>query len=239
MKPLVGITGASSGFGRALAKKFSAEGYPVLLMARRIERLEELGLENAVCAKVDVTNIDEIRAAIDMAEAQYGPIDLLVNCAGVMLLGNLENQSPDEWRQMLDVNVMGVMNGMQAVMDSMKERRHGTIVNVSSTAGVEAVANHAAYCASKFGVVGLSEVARKELAPFDVRVIRVLPGAVDTELLGHTTNEEVKAGYIEWREANKVNSITPEDIADTIYFAYSMPQGVNIREIQITDTHQD
>ncbi|MGL4969833.1 MAG: SDR family oxidoreductase, partial [Fusobacteriaceae bacterium] len=158
MKKLVVITGASSGFGRELAKQFSNDGYPLLLLARRLERLEEMNLPNTICKKVDVTNKAEFESAVRFAEEKYGKTDLIINNAGVMLLGNLETQNSNEWQQMLDVNVMGVMNGMQIVMGDMKERKTGTIINISSIAGVKPFGNHAAYCASKYGVVGLSEV---------------------------------------------------------------------------------
>lgn len=239
MKKLVVITGASSGFGKALALEFNKAGYPILLLARRIELLEEMNLENAICEKVDVTDKDAFERAVRKAEAIYGKTDLIINNAGVMLLGNLENQDSKEWQRMLDVNVMGVMNGMQIVMNDMKERQSGTIINISSIAGVKPFANHAAYCASKYGVIGLSEVTRGELSPYNVRVMRVCPGAVDTELLSHTTNEEIKDGYNDWKSSVGVNSITTEDVAKTIKFAYELPQGVNLREIQIADTRQD
>ncbi len=239
MKKLVVITGASSGFGRALALEFSKAGYPLLLLARRLEKLQELGLENAMCEKVDVTSKADFEKAVRKAEEVYGKTDLIINNAGVMLLGNLETQNPAEWQKMLDVNVMGVMNGMQIVMNDMKARQCGTIINLSSIAGVKPFGNHAAYCASKYGVVGLSEVARGELSAHNVRVMRVCPGAVDTELLSHTTSEDIKEGYIGWKEATGVGSITAEDIAKTIKFAYELPQGVNLREIQIADTKQD
>lgn len=239
MKKLVVITGASSGFGKALALEFNKAGYPLLLLARRIELLEEMNLENAICEKVDVTDKDAFERAVRNAEAFYGKTDLIINNAGVMLLGNLENQDSKEWQRMLDVNVIGVMNGMQIVMNDMKERQSGTIINISSIAGVKPFANHAAYCASKYGVIGLSEVTRGELSPYNVRVMRVCPGAVDTELLSHTTNEEIKDGYNDWKSSVGVNSITTEDVAKTIKFAYELPQGVNLREIQIADTRQD
>ena len=140
---------------------------------------------------------------------------------------------------MLEVNVMGVMNGMQRVKNNMKERNFGTSINLSSIAGVKPFGNHAAYCATKYGVVGLSEGARMELAPYNVRVIRICPGAVDTELLSHTTSESIIEGYNVWKESVRVGAITAEDIAKTIKFAYEMPQGVNLREIQIADTKQD
>lgn len=239
MKKLVVITGASSGFGKALALEFNKAGYPLLLLTRRIELLEEMNLENAICEKVDVTDKDAFERAVRNAEAFYGKTDLIINNAGVMLLGNLENQDSREWQRMLDVNVIGVMNGMQIVMNDMKERQSGTIINISSIAGVKPFANHAAYCASKYGVIGLSEVTRGELSPYNVRVMRVCPGAVDTELLSHTTNEEIKDAYNDWKSSVGVNSITTEDVAKTIKFAYELPQGVNLREIQIADTRQD
>ncbi len=239
MKKLVVITGASSGFGKALALEFNKAGYPLLLLARRLEKLEELNLENTICEKVDVTDIVAFKKAVRKAEEVYGKTDLIINNAGIMLLGNLENQDPKEWQDMLNVNVMGVMNGMQIVMDDMKERQCGTIINLSSIAGVKPFGNHAAYCASKYGVVGLSEVARGELSSYNVRVMRICPGAVSTELLSHTTREDIKNGYNQWKESIGVGSITVEDVAKTIKFAYELPQGVNLREIQIADTKQD
>jgi NADP-dependent 3-hydroxy acid dehydrogenase YdfG len=239
MKKLVVITGASSGFGKALALEFNKTGYPILLLARRIELLEEMNLENVICEKVDVTDKEAFERAVRKAEAVYGKTDLIINNAGVMLLGNLENQDSKEWQRMLDVNVMGVMNGMQIVMNDMKERQSGTIINISSIAGVKPFANHAAYCASKYGVIGLSEVTRGELSPYNVRVMRICPGAVATELLSHTTSDAIKDGYNEWKSEAGANSITAEDVAKTIKFAYEMPQGVNLREIQIADTRQD
>lgn len=239
MKPLVVITGASSGFGKAMAKEFHDAGYPLLLIARRVEILEGYGFSNTICAKADVTNRLAFEKAVRDAEKVYGPVDLLINNAGVMLLGNLENQDPEEWKRMLDINVLGVMNGMQIVISEMKKRQHGTIVNFSSLAGVKPFVNHAAYCASKYAVSGLSEVSRMELAADNVRVMRILPGAVNTELLSHTTSDKIKADYHNWLETTGVGGIKAEDIAKTVYFAYEMPQCVNIREIQIADTRQD
>ncbi len=239
MKKLVVITGASSGFGKALALEFNKAGYPLLLLARRLEKLEELCLENTICEKVDVTDKDAFEKAVRKAEAVYGKTDLIINNAGIMLLGNLENQDPKEWQDMLNVNVMGVMNGMQIVMNDMKDRQSGTIINLSSIAGVKPFGNHAAYCATKYGVVGLSEVARGELSPYNVRVMRICPGAVSTELLSHTTSDDIKNGYNQWKESTGVGAITAEDVAKTIKFAYELPQGVNLREIQIADTKQD
>lgn len=239
MKKLIVITGASSGFGKSLALEFNKSGYPLLLLARRIENLKEMNLENAMCEKVDVADKESFEKAVRKAEVIYGKTDLIINNAGIMLLGNLENQDSLEWKKMLDTNVLGVMNGMQIVMDNMKERKSGTIVNIASIAGVKAFGNHAAYCATKYGVVGLSEVARGELSSYNVRVLTICPGAVATELLSHTTSDDIKDGYNVWKETVGATSITAEDVAKTIKFAYELPQGVCLRQIQITDTKQD
>ncbi len=239
MKKLVVITGASSGFGMAMAKEFSNDGYPLLLIARRVEKMEALNLPNTLCKKVDVTKREEFESAVREAELEYGKTDLIINNAGMMLLGDLGAQDPNEWRTMIDVNLLGVMNGMQIVMEDMKQRREGTIVNLSSIAGLQPFAAHAAYCATKYGVTGMTEVVRGELSSYNVRVLAVCPGAVGTELLGHTTDKGIVDGYNEWKESVGAVNITPADIAKTIKFAYEMPQSVSLRQITITDTMQD
>ncbi len=239
MKKLVVITGASSGFGMELAKEFSKDGYPLLLLARRVEKMEALNLDNTMCRRVDVTNKEEFEKAVREAEEVYGKADLLVNNAGVMLLGDIATQDPMEWKTMLDVNVMGVMNGMQIVMEDMKARKFGTIINLSSIAGLKPFAAHAAYCASKYGVTGLTEVVRGELSPYNVRVLSICPGAVSTELLGHTTSQDIIDGYNQWKEDVGATNITAGDVARTIKYAYELPQYVSLREIIITDTKQD
>ncbi|WP_047686052.1 SDR family oxidoreductase, partial [Xenorhabdus sp. NBAII XenSa04] len=113
-KPLVVITGASSGIGQATAKLLSSYGYPLLLIARRIERMESLNLPNTLCLAVDVTDKKSFAKAIEQAEQKFGPVDALINNAGVMLLGSMELQDPNEWEQMLNVNVKGMMNGISA-----------------------------------------------------------------------------------------------------------------------------
>ena len=124
---LIVITGASSGIGAATAKAFSALGHPLLLIARRTGRLTALGLPKTIAATVDVTNLNGLKEAILSAEKEFGPTDCLVNNAGVMLLGKVQSQSPDEWQKMLDVNVMGVLNGIHAVLSGMIARGRGTV----------------------------------------------------------------------------------------------------------------
>ena len=159
-KPLVVITGASSGIGAAVAQAMSKQGHPLLLLARRLERLEALDLPNALCRQVDVTERAALQQAITEAEAIYGPTDCLVNNAGLMQLGRVEEQDPTEWDAMVDINIKGVLNGISAVAGQMKARKGGTIINVSSVAGIKGFPNHMAYCGTKFAVHGLSETLR-------------------------------------------------------------------------------
>ncbi|MGL5335342.1 MAG: SDR family oxidoreductase [Enterovibrio sp.] len=237
MKPLVVITGASSGIGEAIARRFSEAGHPLLLVARRVERLTALNLPNTLCEKVDVTDATTLVAAIAKAQALYGAADLLVNNAGVMLLGHIDTQDPSEWKRMFDVNVLGLLNGMHAVLADMKKRNHGTIVNISSIAGKKTFPDHAAYCGTKFAVHAISENVREEVAASNVRVTTIAPGAVETELLSHTTSTKIKDGYNEWK-VDMGGVLAADDIARAVLFAYQQPQNVCIREIAIAPTKQ-
>lgn len=236
-KPLVVITGASSGIGAATAQAFSAAGHPLLLLSRRLDRMEQLGLPDTLSVAVDVTDAAAVKAAIAQAEAQYGPVGCLVNNAGVMLLGQVDVQDPAEWQTMLNVNVMGVLNGIHAVLAGMKQRGVGTIVNISSVAGRKTFPDHAAYCATKFAVHALTENIREEVSGTGVRLAVIAPGVVETELLSHTTDEGIKAGYQEWKQ-DIGGAIGPEVVADAIMFAYNQPPNVCIREIVLAPTSQ-
>lgn len=235
--PLIVITGASSGIGEATARLFSTLGHPLLLLARRIDRLQALALPKTLCRQVDVTDAEAFRGALAEAEAVYGPADALINNAGVMLLGEVSEQDPAEWQQMLDVNIRGVLNGIHSVLGGMRARRRGTIINVSSIAGRKTFPNHAIYCGSKFAVHAISENLREEVSSHDVRVITIAPGAVETELLSHTTHAAIRAGYEDWkRQMGPV--LRAEEVADTIRYAYQAPQHVCIREIVLAATRQ-
>ncbi|NHI78105.1 SDR family oxidoreductase [Lactococcus petauri] len=240
-KPLIVITGASSGFGAEIAKLFNAEGYPMLLLGRRVEKIKSLPLDfqNVLVKSVDVTNKIEFEQAIQKAEKVFGPTDLLVNNAGIMLLGNILTQDPAEWSRMMDTNVLGVLNGMQIVLPQMVERQGGTIINVSSLAGKKTFVNHAAYVASKFGVHGLSETIREEVSGKNVRISLVAPGAAETELLTHVTDNQALEDYDNWKKSMGGTTMSPQVVAQSVKFIYDMPQEVNIRELDIAATNQD
>lgn len=243
MKKLVVITGASSGFGKEMAKLFSKNGYPTLLLARRVEELEKIiienNLQNSMAIKLDVTNKEEFKKAIEKAEDKYGKVDLLINNAGLMQLGSIVDQESNEWQNMLDVNVMGVLNGMQIVLNDMIKSNSGTIINISSIAGKKTFSNHAAYCASKYGVSALSETIREEVSSHNVRILTIAPGAAETELLSHTSNKNIIDGYNEWKESMGGKSMDAKHVAEVAYYMYNLPQEVSIREVLIAPTKQD
>ncbi|PPE05118.1 SDR family oxidoreductase [Williamsoniiplasma lucivorax] len=236
-KPLVAITGASSGIGKATAELFAAQGYPVLLMARRVHLLDALDIEHKVTAQVDVTDIVQMRDAIKKAEAIYGPVDLLVNNAGIMPMDKYVDQSLDDKYATLDVNIKGVVNGMDCVLKAMNARQHGTIVNLSSVAGRWTSIDHALYNGAKTAVNAITEQARRENGENNVRFILIEPGMVDTNLLDTTTNQEVLGAYLVHKNRLQ-GGLAACDIADAILYTYQLPQHINIKELLITHTKQ-
>jgi NADP-dependent 3-hydroxy acid dehydrogenase YdfG len=235
--PLVAITGASSGIGEAVAKAFSAAGHPVLMMARRLDRMQSLNLPHSICRKVDVRNRNEIAAAVAEAEAIYGSADMMFCNAGIARLANIGTQNPDEWDEMIDINVKGVMNSVHAVMSGMMQRRHGTLFMMSSIAGRKVYTDHTVYCGTKFFVHGVSESLREYLSDYEVRVIVLSPGVIETEVLDHVTDLKTLSNY----RSNKMaigGGIQPEHLADLMLASYRMPQSVLVQEICLTPTRQ-
>ncbi len=237
VKPLVAITGASSGIGEATARRFSEAGHPLLLMARRVERMETLGLPNAMCEGVDVTDPEALRVAIVRGEAECGPVDCLVNNAGTMMLGQIDTQDRAEWERMYAVNVLALLGGMQAVLGSMRKRQSGTIINMSSTSGRTTFPDHAAYTGTKFAVSGISENVREEVASDGVRVISICPGATHSEIMSHTASDAIRESYEDWK-SELGGVLDADDVARAVLFAYQQPPNVCVREIVIAPTRQ-
>ena len=236
-KPLIAITGASSGIGEATARAFSAAGHPVLLMARRLDRLHALGLPNAVLRQVDVRDRAALAKAVADAEAEHGSVDMMFANAGIARLGDIGRQPPEDWDEMIDINTKGVMNSVHAVMSGMMARRRGTLVMMSSIAGRKVYPDHTVYCGTKFFVHAVSESLREYLAPHDVRVIVVSPGIIDTEVLDGVRDETTLASY----KANKQaigGGISADVVAKLILDAYELPQRAIVQEIVITPTRQ-
>ena len=236
-KPLIAITGASCGIGEATARVFSAAGYPVLLMARRMDRMEALGLPNAILRQVDVRDREAIAAGVRDAEAEYGPTDMIFANAGIARLADIGRQPPEEWDEMIDINTKGVMNTVHAVMAGMIERRRGTLVMMSSIAGRKIYPDHTVYCGTKFFVHAISESLREYLSAYDVRVFVVSPGVVETEVLSGVRDEQTLAAYKE-NKAKMGGGIGADIVAGLILDAYQLPQRALVQEICVTPTRQ-
>jgi NADP-dependent 3-hydroxy acid dehydrogenase YdfG len=236
-KPLVAITGASSGIGAAAAQAFSDAGHPLLLTARRVERLEGLGLPNTMCREHDVLDAPGYRAILDEAESAYGPVDLMINNAGFMALEQVANQQPEDWQRQFDVNCVGLMNTASAVLPGMLERNGGTILNIGSTAGRNIYPDHTVYCATKHAVHALTEGLRREASAAGVRVVMISPGIVDTELLVGTESQAIKDFYADYKQEIG-GALVPEDIAQAMLFAYRQPQNICIWEMVVAPTRQ-
>lgn len=236
-KLLVAITGASSGIGEAAAREFSAAGHPVLLMARRLDRMEALNLPNSICRQVDVRDRQQIAAAVKDAELKFGPVDMMFCNAGVAHLADIGTQDPEEWDEMIDINTKGVMNTVHSVMAGMIERRTGTLFMMGSIAGRKVYPDHTVYCGTKYFVHAVSESIREYLSEFDVRVIVLSPGIVETEVLNGVKDPNTLASYKANKEAIG-GGIGAEHIASSMLHAYQLPQLTLIQEICITPTRQ-
>jgi clavulanate-9-aldehyde reductase len=233
---VVAVTGASSGIGEAIALSCARAGAAVALAARRAERIELLAQRieeegaKAIAVPTDVGEEGQARAFIERAHAELGRLDVLVNNAGVMLLGPIENAPTQEWRRMIHANVFGVLYCTHAVLPLMRAQGSGHIVNVSSVAGRVARAGSGVYNLTKFGVGAFSESLRQEGVAMGVRVTTIEPGAVATELPGHNREEVLE------QMAKRFAGVTPlssEDIANAILYAIGQPENVAVNEILV------
>lgn len=231
------ITGASSGIGAATARALAADGYRVALLARRTDRIEALAEELAngsIAVEADVTDRDSIVAAAGRVQSELGGADVLVNNAGVMLLGPFGSDQRADYRHMIEVNLLGALTATEVFLDQLKDGG-GDIVNISSVAGRTARQGNGVYAATKWGMNGWSESLRRELLP-DVRVMLIEPGVVATELPTHITHAETKEGvgalYVK-------AEVTAEDVAEIIAFALARPRRLAIHEILLRPAGQE
>jgi NADP-dependent 3-hydroxy acid dehydrogenase YdfG len=234
------VTGASSGIGEATVRALSDAGAGVALGARRADRLEALAesLDGPTFVQeVDVSDEEQARRFVEAANDELGGLHILVNNAGVMLLGPFADQDPDEWHRMIGVNLLGLLSCTHAALPLMEASGGGDIVNVSSVAGRRADAGAAVYNLTKFGVHAFSEALRQEALHVGIRVTTVAPGFVETELQGHSTNPLVRRATERSRE--QIGEVLKAgDIAEEIVHAVSLPRHVCVNEVVVRPTGQ-
>ncbi|MFD1706826.1 SDR family oxidoreductase [Siminovitchia sediminis] len=219
------VTGASSGIGAAISKVLASEGANVVLAARRVDKLREAeqeinrnGSGKALAVQADISKRADAENVIKQADEAFGSVDILVNNAGQMLTGTVQSGKVDEWEQMIDVNIKGVLYGINAVLPSMIERSSGHIINIASVSGLEVTKMSTVYSATKFAVRAISTGLEKELARTGVRVTNISPGMVDTRLSG---------GFGDRKK------LEADDIANAVVYALTQPGYVNVNEITV------
>jgi NADP-dependent 3-hydroxy acid dehydrogenase YdfG len=242
------VTGASSGIGQAAARSLAERGAAVALVARRADRLEELGAEiadaggTALPIEADVSDREQATAAVGRAVEELGRLDVLVNNAGVMLLGPVVDAPVEEWEQMVQVNLLGLLYTAHAALPHLlkaaeeEPRRVADLVNISSVAGRMARKGSGVYNATKHGVGAFSESLRQEVTGRHLRVSLVEPGAVATELQSH--NRPEVRDQIEKR-FEEMDILQAEDIADAIAYVVTRPRHVAVNEVLVRPTQQE
>jgi NADP-dependent 3-hydroxy acid dehydrogenase YdfG len=241
------VTGASSGIGHATSLALSKAGVRVAVGARRTDRLQELEKKiisdkkdergEIFIQKLDVTSKSNCDSFVDAVVRKWGKVDILINNAGLMPLSYFKNRKVEEWEQMIDVNIKGVLYCTSAVISYMLDKKSGHIVNISSVAGRIVFPGASVYCATKHAITAFSEGLRKELSPeYKIRVTCIEPGAVSTELL-ETITDDSMAGLIQ--ATKNMEILQSEDIANAVLYAIQAPNHVNVNEILIRPTAQE
>ena len=234
------VTGASSGIGEATALALAAEGARVAAAARRRDRLEALVKRieerggQALPLVVDVANEAQVREMVQRTRDTWGRVDILVNDAGVAHLGPIDGANTQDWREMISVNLLGLMYAIHEVLPLMKTQGRGHIVNLSSVAGRTAREGSAVYNATKWGVGGFSEALRQEVEKQHIRVTLIEPGVVATEMQHYLTEQAATDQTLAW-----IRSIPPlkvEDIAAAIVYVVTQPPQVDVNELLIRPT---
>lgn len=222
------ITGASKGIGRSLALRLSKQGVSVVLAARNSEMLTELHNEiaknggSSFVIATDVTSEHSVQNLIIETQKKFGTIDILINNAGVGVFSNVVDMKVDDFETMMDVNLKGVFLCSRAVLPSMIAQKHGEIINIASLAGKNSFAGGSVYSATKWGLIGFARSLMLEVREHNIRVVTISPGSVNTGFAA--------------KEYDQPNAIQPDDIAETVLFALTMPNRINVSEIDVRPT---
>lgn len=238
---VVVITGAGGGMGKATALHLAELGARVVIGARREDRIAAVAGEiknkggQAAYLKTDVTKREDLTALVDLALSEFGRLDVIVNNAGVGPLSRFDALRVDEWEQMIDVNVKGVLYGIAAALPVFGKQQSGHVISVVSTAGLRIVPKMGVYAASKNAVRTLMEALRQESGP-NIRVTEISPGAIQTEFLDTVTDEAEQARLREWSDRI---AIPADSIARAVAFAIEQPSNVEIGSVVVRPTAQE
>ncbi|MEK5257537.1 SDR family oxidoreductase [Paenibacillus sp. FSL F4-0125] len=233
------ITGASSGIGEQTARLLASKGAHIVIGARRLERLKTLVSDiraeggSVEYQQLDVTDLDQMKAIVLMAQSRFGRLDVIVNNAGVMPLSPIEALKIDEWNRMIDVNIRGVLHGIAAGLPIMKAQGFGQFVNVASIGAYEVSPTAAVYCATKYAVRAITEGLRQEVGS-TIRATLVSPGVTESELADSITDEGAKQLMKEYRRI----ALPASAIARSIAYAIEQPEGVDVNELVIRPASQ-
>ncbi|WP_118973427.1 SDR family NAD(P)-dependent oxidoreductase [Taibaiella koreensis] len=236
------ITGATSGFGKAIAEKFALPGNELWITGRRTERLDALQQDlqqNGIIVKttgLDVRDKQSVNALAAAVEQEWHGVDVLVNNAGLALGANsIDEGDTEDWDDMIDTNIKGLLYVTRAIAPLMRRQRSGHIINIGSTAGKVVYQNGNVYCATKFAVDAISQSTRIDLLPHRIKVTSINPGMAETEFsLVRFKGDGAKAGQV----YNGFEALRAEDIADTVYYCATLPPHVCINDLTITCTQQ-
>lgn len=236
---IIVVTGASSGIGEAVAQRLAADGHHVVAGARREDRLDDLAARireaggSIETRRLDVTDRADVAAFVDATVAAHGRVDVVVNNAGVMPLSRLDAGLVDEWDQMIDVNVRGLLNFIAAALPQFERQGGGHFLTVASIGAHEVVPTAAVYCATKYAAWAITEGLRMESDP-SIRVTTVSPGVVESELAETISDPTAAAAMQEYRAA----AISPDAIARGISYAVNEPADVDVNELIIRPARQ-
>lgn len=237
---IVAVTGASSGIGEAIALHLAAQGAKIVLGARNEERLAATASRIAAAggevayAGIDVTKRADLVRLVALARERFGRLDVLVSNAGAMPVGPLDDLAVDDWDQMVDVNIKGLLYGIAAALPVFRDQGTGHFVNIASTAARKTTPNQTVYSATKAAVLAISDGLRQELAG-QLRVTVVSPGFTDTPFIDHLRNAEVKA---QLEAAARKFAMSPDAVARAIGYAIDQPADINVGEVVIRSTAQ-
>lgn len=234
------IMGASSGIGEATSKLLASKGAKLVIAARRKERIDALAKslgDNVYSCQVDVTKREQVKNAIHLALEKFGRVDVLFNNAGIMPQGNLAKLEFGKWQEMLDINIMGVLNGIGAVLPMMQNQKNGLIITTDSVAGHVVYPGSAVYNGTKYAVRAIMEGLRQEELDNGIRSTIISPGMVSTDLFDTVGDPAIESSLRTISE-KPGNSLSPEDVAQAVLYAIAQPESVTISEVLLRPSKQ-